>query len=199
MGWHTRVSRFGSVHQVFHQKDVNSCGPSCALMLYQRMRGVKLDKDDSYKGYDAYGNQNHGQRQGAAVGGAYDGSAGTWFDDMARLMRNSLGESCKPFQGTFQECTDLALLFVRDGVSILGSIGWYNNNQRNGGHWIVLDRVENLFGKKYMVASDPGDGHVHVSSITKGQPFSYRPDYGQGPNSGFLDGLVYFPDRARYN
>jgi len=195
MGWHLRVSRFGSSHQVFKQQDTDSCGPSCALMLFQRLRGVKLSKGDSYRGYDAYGNENFGTRNGIAEGAAYDGSNGTWFNDMSRMLRNTLGEECRSYRGTFQECTDFALARVRNGAVAVGSIGWYNAGQRNGGHWVIFDQVSSFRSTKYMVTSDPADGHVHVYSITANTPFSYHPDYGNGRMQGVLDGLIYFPNR----
>ena len=126
MGWHLRVSRFGSTHHVFHQENVNACGTACALMLFQRLRGVKLNSQDVYRGYDAYGNQQFGTRAGAAVGANYDGSAGTWYDDMARYLRNSLGMPCTSYQGSHQECAKSALQTVGDGGVVLASIGWYD-------------------------------------------------------------------------
>jgi hypothetical protein len=89
MGWHLRVSRFGSTHHVFRQENDNACGMACALMLFQRLRGVKLNSQDAYRGYDAYGNQV-GTRAGAAVGAIYDGSAGVWCTAAIRNVPSSL-------------------------------------------------------------------------------------------------------------
>jgi hypothetical protein len=203
MGWHLRVSRFGSTHHVFHQENVNACGTACALMLFQRLRGVKLNSQDVYRGYDAYGNQQFGTRAGAAVGANYDGSAGTWYDDMARYLRNSLGMPCTSYQGSHQECAKSPLQTVGDGGVVLASIGWYDTLvkgtfiagrfSRNGGHWVLFDKVSSFAGTRYMVASDPGDGHVQVFPIRENSAFWYEPDYGRGTRGGILDGLVHFP------
>ena len=192
MGWHHRMSRFMTTHHVFEQEADNSCGPSCALMLFQRARGVKLNAMDSYKGYDGYAAKG-------PVTSAYDGSAGTWYEDMARYIRNVLAEPTKAFRGTFADCTDFALLAVRNKCPALASIGWYTGGTRNNGHWVIFDKVESFSNSRYMIASDPGDGHLHVFPITKGQPFHYQPDYGQGIMNGILDGVIYFPNQMDYS
>jgi hypothetical protein len=202
MGWHLRVSRFGSTHHVFRQENDNACGMACALMLFQRLRGVKLNSQDAYRGYDAYGNQV-GTRAGAAVGAIYDGSAGVWGVDMARYLRNSLGMPCTSYHGSYQECAEFALQTVGDGGVVLASIGWYDTfvkgtfiagrSSQNGAHWVLFDKVSSFAGTRYMVASDPGDGHVHVFPIRENSAFWYEPDYGDGMRGGILDGLVHFP------
>jgi hypothetical protein len=161
-------------------------------MLFQRLRGVTLEKVDSYRGYDAYGNQNFGNDRSGPVGASYNSSTRTGFADMSRYLRNVLGEPCTYYLGTSDRCTDYALKTVKDGAVAVGSIGWYPGAGRKGGHWVIFDRVSSFAGTKYMVASDPWDSHVHVFPVRAGQSFFYEPDYGSGPRPGILDGLVYF-------
>src|ERR1700751_5411126 len=140
-------------------------------MLFQGLRGVTLEKVDSYRGYDAYGNQNFGNDRSGPVGASYDSSTRTAFSDMSRYLRNVLGQPCTYYLGTSDRCTDFALKTVKDGAVAVGSIGWYPGAGRKGGHWVIFDRVSSFAGNKDMVASDPWDGQVHVFPVRAGQSF----------------------------
>ncbi len=187
MGWHFRVCRFGHTHYVFKQEADESCGPSCALMLFQRLRNVKLDSLDSYKGFASYG-------QGGAKGD-YNGAVGTGGNDMARFLRNVLGQSCVYKRGTAQELTDGVLANLRRKRPVVFGVMWVDEhgNHTRGGHWIVADKVTKFLGKQYVCASDPGDGHVHVVEFRDGIQTYYQPEYGSTQDDSDLDDYIEFP------
>ena len=187
MGWHLRVCRFGHAHYVFKQEADESCGPSCALMLFQRLRNVRLDALNSYRGFSSYG-------QGGAHGG-YDGSNPTGGNDMARFLRNVMGQACVYKRGTAQELTDGVLANLRGGKPVVFGVMWVDEdgNHTRGGHWVVADRVAKFLGKTYVCACDPGDGHVHVTEFRAGIQTYYQPRYGGRQDDSDLDDYIEFP------
>jgi len=46
----------------------------------------------------------------------------------------------------------------------------------SGGHWVVVDTVNNFFGTLYASVNDPWDADVHITPITRGTTVRYSAD-----------------------
>jgi hypothetical protein len=192
MGWFLRLTRFASAHAVYAQEKENSCGPSCILMT-----NFKLKKGLMFAGLQASAAVNVVPVVGGFVGptlakasigmavkteptvykiyakhaglASYDGTA---YSDCSFFpaVLNELGlgqwETHWAGPGGVAKATREA---VKAGAPVIVLIEW----GAGGRHFICVDETFEVFGTTYATVCDPGDGQVHVVTLTDGQNFVY--------------------------
>lgn len=210
MGWFFRLTRFASAHAVYAQEKNNSCGPSCILMT-----NFKMKKGLMFAGLQASAAVNAVPVIGSHVGptlakaaidyavkteptvykvyakhaglSAYDGTA---YSDCAFFpaVLNELGlgnwETHWAGETGIPKATKDA---VKAGAPVIILIAWTGG----GAHFICVDEVFEMFGTTYATVCDPGDGQVHVVTLTDGQKFVYAA--GDKPVSFSFTGHFTYP------
>ncbi len=178
MAWFTRFTRFGDVHSVYSQEAEDSCGIACVMMCVYKINKLSPGKASKYKEdqiYDIYGKQ---------AGETYDGSSYTYA--------NYLADTLNQLNCGVWEAANIGPSAVSDalvstvGVEIPGAGPIYNAlshgrplivltkwTANGGGHFVVVDSVNNVLGKLYASVCDPWDGDVHVAPFKPGANFQY--------------------------
>jgi hypothetical protein len=176
MAWFTRFTRFGDVHFVFGQELGNTCGPSSALMCYTKI--MKLSPGATMYG-ESHVMEKHYQKW---YGKPYDGAKeGTWPEGLVYAL-NQMGcgrwrqDSYSPVQATaaiekFVGVADSSFGPIVSATPIILGVNWDGST---ASHWVCIDTVRDIFGRKYATICDPWDANVHVQRIKSGDPFVYE-------------------------
>ena len=187
MAWQKRTCRFLHTHWVFHQEGDESCGPSCGLMIAQRLRGTRMNAEDSYVGMEGYG--MHKQ-----VGTYQPNQRPTDGDEMARYLKMMLGKTTQyvnPRLASQVKSGVLANLNANPSKPVVMGVMWlgaHGKTENRGGHWICVDRVTQFMGSTYVCVCDPGDGHVHPIKWNDLGSLVYKPQY--STHGGQLDDYI---------
>lgn len=190
MAWFTRFTRFGDTHLVYAQEAENSCGIACVMMCVfkiNKLRPGATAVHEEQRIYQVY--DRHFQRMAPAqrAGTPYDGSiytyagilaatlndlnCGTW--EAVCLNENAVSQAIVNAVGTDIVTGTLAgaaINALTRGYPIILLTRW----DQGGGHFIVVDTVNNFFGRLYASVCDPWDGNVHITHFSTGQPFVYE-------------------------
>ena len=178
MAWFNRMTRFGNFHSVYAQEAEDSCGIACVMMCVYKINKLSPNKEASYvedQIYNVYGRQAHT---------SYNGSSYTYAEYLAATL-NQL--NCGAWQASYVGPNAVADAMVDTlGVDIVGGsalanalmrgkpiitlVNWTDNG---GGHFVVVDTVNNLLGSLYASVCDPWDGDVHVVPFKQGTAFRY--------------------------
>lgn len=175
MAWFSRVSRFGDVHMVFGQERQISCGVACVIMAAFKINkiapGTKalfsesdiLAKATAMFGPNPLGADGFNNPQILQVLNHPDLNMPRWT--LARLKPDEVPGKIIREVGV----TDGFGPTITVKPMVVG-IDWTGG----GGHWVVVDTVRTLFGKKYATVCDPWDANVHVVPLEENQTFNYR-------------------------
>jgi hypothetical protein len=177
MAWFTRFTRFGDVHLVYAQEKGCSCGIASVLMTVFKVNkfvpGHKaLHKEKEI--YKVYGRVSHTR---------YDGTSYSYANYLASTLNKlrcghwvaqdlgSAGVSKAIVNACGKEIVGLGPIVnaVRHRYPIIVLVGW----NHGGAHFVVVDTVNDLFGKLYASVCDPWDGDVHITPLQVGHPFHY--------------------------
>jgi hypothetical protein len=177
MAWFTRFTRFGDVHNVYAQEADDSCGIACVMMCVYKInklspgKAAKYHEDQIYKVY------------GQQAGGTYDGSSYTYANYLADTL-NQL--NCGGWKAENVGPSNVSRAIVDTlGVDVLGAGPVFNGLKRGrpiiiltnwtggGGHFVVVDIVNNFVGDNFASVCDPWDGDVHVQPFKPNAVFQY--------------------------
>lgn len=200
MAWSKEHSSFGTSHWVFQQEQTMSCGMACALMLFQRIRGVKMEESDARKAFSMY---VEGVTHGAA---SHDRNImsphdfhynGVDSDKMKTFLSKVLGVNFN-MESDSSKCVDTVLAKLKNVKQKGGTVavGWFmvleNGSDREvSSHFIVLEGIGTSGAKSCVVLADPGDGKLHEEAITSGAELVYRPK--DKPKHAVLKAVLYYP------
>jgi len=187
MSWFIRVSRYLSVHMIYAQEMPNSCGMASIMMV-----NFKQKRDTMMTGLAAGAQLNNLPLVGPAAGQAlmkaaidyavksepevykeytkvtgspYDGSGYSDCLFFPKVLKNlGLGEWEAVYVGPtgFSAAAKAATA----KAPIICQVRW-----ANGAHFVVIDEYH--FGDG--MVNDPGDGELHVTSMTDGNAVTYTP------------------------
>jgi hypothetical protein len=192
MSWFLRLTRFGSAHAVYAQEKENSCGPSCILMT-----NFKLKKGLMFAGMAAAAEMEVVPVIGSYLGGTLSQAAIDYAVKTEPMVYKVYAKhaglasydgtaysSCKYFPAVLDELglgqweafwageagvAQAAIDAVNKGAPVIVLIAW----QGGGAHFICIDSIYEYFGNTYATVCDPGDGEVHVVTLTGGSKFTY--------------------------
>lgn len=187
MAWFTRFTRFGDTHMVYVQEAENSCGIASVMMVVFKVnklspgRQAVHNEQAVYRAYD-----RHFQTMLPAVRGgtAYDGSIYTYASVLARTLNDlncgtwearNIGEGAVSQAIVDSVGTDIVggnpiVNTLNRGTPIILLTRWWVG----GGHFVVVDTVNNFLGTLYASVCDPWDGNVHITEFAPGQSFHYE-------------------------
>lgn len=160
------------MHLVYAQEQDNSCGIACVMMTVFKINKLSLStavhaEKDIYKVYSK------------VSGSTYDGSSYSYANHLASTLNKlSVGTWTAKYVGPSNVARTILnkvgtvsavtgpTVFVKP---IIVLVGWTDG----GAHFVVVDTVRNLAGRKYATVCDPWDGNVHVTRLRKGNPLAY--------------------------
>lgn len=188
MSWFIRVSRYLSVHMIYAQEMPNSCGMASIMMV-----NFKMKRDTMMAGLATGAKLSSIPLVGAAAGQAvmkaaidyavktepevykeytkvtgspYDGSSYSNAKFFPKVLKNlGLGdwECVNVGEAGFAAASKAA---TEKGAPVIGHVKW-----NKGAHFVVID--EHHFGNG--MVNDPGDGELHVTTMTDGSAITYTP------------------------
>jgi hypothetical protein len=227
MAWFARVTRFGQAHMCYAQEASDSCGIASSIMVNFKLKAGSLNAGgfaDTL--FPSMGSQNgqllgKGNEKGTTlaeqqvyklVSSTYDGTVGTTGAQVAALLNKlkiGVWRSIDPAQS--DKIAQIVVNCYRRGWPTIIGNSWYKADHKTkagGGHWVVVDTINSVFGTMYASICDPITGNVHVTEFAVGKDFIYDPSnpigweapidnykaYGDGYKSkGYskMDGVVY--------
>lgn len=187
MAWFTRFTRFGDSHIVYAQEEENSCGIASVMMVVFKINKLRPGRqaihreEEIYRVYDRHWQRAYPGRRG---GTPYDGSIYTYASVLASTLNDlncgrwearNLGEgnvaqAIVDSVGTDIVGTSPIVNALTRGTPIILLTKWWVG----GGHFVVVDTVNNFLGTLYASVCDPWDGNVHITRFETGQPFHYE-------------------------
>ena len=187
MAWFTRFTRFGDAHLVYAQEEENSCGIACILMVVFKINKLRPGAQALHQEtqiYRAYDRHFATMRPAVRGGTPYDGSVYTYATILARtlndlncgtweavnLNENAVSQAIVDSVGTDVVGAGPVVNALTRGSPIILLTRW----DVGGGHFIVVDTVNNFLGRLYASVCDPWDGNVHITRFSTGSPFEYE-------------------------
>lgn len=195
MAWFVRVTRFGQAHMCYAQEQSDSCGIACSIMVNFKLKagsiglgtlahalfpsfggitGKLLDRSAKSTAVLAE------QEVYKSVGPHYSGTTGTTGDQVASILnRLHIGtwEGHNRFP-TERIGAEILASYKQGWPTIIGN-SWYKSAKHKslagGGHWVVVDTINEFGGTLYASICDPLTGNVHVTPFEVGKPFRYDP------------------------
>ena len=171
MPWFSRLTRFGDVHFVYSQAAENSCGIASVMMCVFKVNKL-LPARAVHKEQEVY------QVYGNVSGAAYDGSNYSYANHLANTL-NRLNCGNWVYENVGAENVAARITSVCGATSGLGPtvnvspvivlIGWDNG----GAHFVVVDTVRSIMGRKYATVCDPWDAQLRVTHFRSGNNFNY--------------------------
>ena len=187
MAWFTRFTRFGDTHLVYAQEEENSCGIACVMMCVFKINKLRPGSQATYKEteiYKAYDKHFKAMKPNVRGNKAYDGSIYSYATILAKTL-NDL--NCGTWEAKCLAETAVSQAVVDSvGTDIVGAGPLVNSIMRGypiilltrwdqgGGHFIVVDTVNSVFGRLYASVCDPWDGNVHITHFQTGKAFEYE-------------------------
>lgn len=181
MAWFTRITRFGDVQLVYGQEANMSCGLASVMMCVFKINkltpgrtSVTVEKDITQLYTNALGTAYSSQTTGtypqhlATIMNKY--TSGTWRwhntapNDVAATLAKKVGVS-----GAFGPIVNVEPVII--------GVDW----DLGGAHWIVVDTIRDVLGKRYATVCDPWDANVHMQALSTTGPFVYN-----AANGGFM-------------
>jgi hypothetical protein len=190
MAWFLRVTRFASLHAVYAQEQKNSCGIASVMMVNFKEKKGLIAAAASTAAIPIVGSAIAPALTKAALksaiavetevykayaevsGKAYDGSAYTYTDDLAKVL-NKLGIGTWEDKFVGENSVAGAVLDSLTGGSEHPIILLTNWKADGGGHFVVCDEVHDFMGTKYACICDPWNGDVVITSFKRGEAFNY--------------------------
>jgi hypothetical protein len=200
MAWSKEHSSFGTSHWVFQQEETMSCGMACALMIFQRLRGVKLEEADARKAFRMYA---QGVTQGAKshdqnIMSPHDFHCrGVEVDELKSFLSKVLGIPFKavmdPSACAAAVLDNLGSLKQKNRTFAVGNFLVRDNESGRelSSHFIVLDGTYPSAQTTCVVLADPSDGKLHEVAISRDGELVYRPK--DKPKHAVLKALLYYP------
>ena len=187
MAWFTRFTRFGDAHLVYAQEAENSCGIASIMMVVfkiNKFRPGKTALHEEEKIYKAYDKHFKADKPGIRGGKPYDGSVYSY----ASLLGKTLNDlNCGTWEAkNIGEANVSQAVVDSVGTDIVGAGPIVNAATRGypiilltkwdqgGGHFVVVDTVNNFLGTLYASVCDPWDGNVHITKFETGKSFEYE-------------------------
>lgn len=187
MAWFTRFTRFGDAHLVYAQEAQNSCGIACIMMVVFKINKFSPGKQavhEEEKIYKAYDKHFKAEKPGIRGGTPYDGSVYSY----ASLLSKTLNDlNCGTWEAkNIGEANVSQAIVDAVGTDVVGAGPIVNAATRGypiilltrwdqgGGHFIVVDTVNNFLGTLYASVCDPWDGNVHITQFETGKSFEYE-------------------------
>ena len=180
--WQSHSSFLGN-HWIYTQRNSDSCGPSCVMMMIRKRTNMVIKEKDAFLAYDSYGNPTEYSNPRGVVIREYFGDEYTSADRLARTIRTLVGNAR-------HDCTDVNSVgtLIKSGLKngpVIGLVSW----RGGGGHFVMLDAGGVRKGQFYAAACDPWDGAMRLVPIGDSGPVNYMPDYPdtikvQGRNTG---------------
>ncbi len=181
MAWFTRLTRFGDVHLVYGQEANMSCGIASLMMCVFKVNKLKPGSTSVTVEQDIY------KKYAAALGSGYSPeTTGTYPQHLANVL-NGFTSGNWSWHNT--PPNDVAQSLVAK-VGVAGAFGAVAKVEPvilgvdwdlGGAHWVVVDTIRDVFGKRYATICDPWDANVHMQSFATGSPFYY-----DAANGGFM-------------
>lgn len=179
MAWFTRLTRFGDIHSVYAQEAEDSCGIACVMMCVFKINKLSPTRTASYLESqidDIYGKVS---------GTHYDGTSYTYTNYLADTL-NKL--NCGKWESINVGAAGVSAAIIKSvGIDVVGAGPVINYLHRNwpiivlvnwtvggGGHFVVVDTVNDFFGALYASVCDPWDGDVHITRFKEGSPLAYE-------------------------
>ena len=188
MAWFLRVTRFASIHAVYGQEQKNSCGIASVMMVNFKLKKDLIAGAASTVSIPVIGPAiapvltQAALKSAVAVekevykaysdvsGSAYDGSAYTFTDDLAKVL-NKLGIGTWEDKMIGEAGVAGAVLDSMDNdAPIILLTNWKADG---GGHFVVCDQVHNFMGTNYACICDPWNGDVVLTEFKRGEVFNY--------------------------
>jgi hypothetical protein len=182
MGWFSRFTRFGDAHMVYGQERDNSCGLASIMMCVFKINKLTPGKQALHTeneviktftdtlGYAPQVATNQvGTNGGELVKVLNKLNVGKWEyhqcgeAGVAGEIIDSVGTDIFSFGAAA-----IANAIAR-GQPIICGTDW----DVTGGHWVVVDTVNNFFGTLYASVNDPWDADVHITPIARGSTVRY--------------------------
>lgn len=228
MAWFARLTRFGQAHMCYAQEASDSCGIASSIMVNFKLKAGSAGAGTFAQTlFPSMGSMNGTLLGGGnvksttlaeqqvykMVSSTYDGTTGTVGAQVAALL-NSLHIGVWRFIDPCQSdrIGQIVLDCYRRGWPTIIGNSWYSGpdhaKKAGGGHWVVVDTINKVFGTLYASICDPITGNVHVTEFSPGKDFIYDPSnpigweapvdnykaYAKGYESkGYskMDGVVY--------
>lgn len=198
--WFIRFTRFASAHVVHKQEQVNSCGIACILMINFKMKKglmfAGLAASASVSTVPVIGGHLGGTLSRAAINYAvqteprvyqiYGDVAGTVYDGTSYTNGLSHPEVLRRLGLGNWECVNVGQAgmaaaihaAVSSGAPCIVHVVW----DSGGAHFVCVDETTGFLGTRYAMVNDPGDGDVHVTSLTSGGATRFK----TGTMSGWI-------------
>lgn len=213
MGWFSRFTRFGDAHMVYGQERDNSCGLASIMMVVFKINKLKPGAQALHTenaviktftdtlGYAPQVGTNQAGTTGSELVKVLNKlNVGKWEyhvcgdAGVAGKIMNSVGTDIFSFGSAA-----IANAIGR-GAPIICGTDW----DVAGGHWVVVDTVNNFFGSLYASVNDPWDADVHITPIKRGSTVRYiaekaktswdagglRHEYAAKPSGGKMSDVV---------
>ena len=174
MAWFSRITRFGDVHWVFGQEREISCGVACAIMaafkINKLVPGTKAIFDEDTVLEKAVG----------LLGPNPLGASGLSTAKLVQLLNHP--DLKMPGWRHEQLAPGAVPRKLIDIIGVTNGFGLTINSKPavvgidwkgGGGHWVLVDSIRSLIGKKYATVCDPWDANVHVTSLQTDKTLLY--------------------------
>ncbi|MBV9834639.1 MAG: hypothetical protein JO055_09550 [Alphaproteobacteria bacterium] len=213
MGWFSRFTRFGDAHMVYGQERDNSCGLASIMMCVFKINKLKPGAQALHTenaviktftdtlGYaPQVGTNQAGTTGGELIQVLNKLNVGRW--EYHQCGEGSVAGEIIDSVGTdiFSFGAGAIANAIARGQPIICGTDW----DIRGGHWVVVDTVNNFFGSLYASVNDPYDADVHITPIERGKTVRYiaekaktswdaggvRHEYAAKPTGGKMSDVV---------
>jgi hypothetical protein len=178
MAWFTRVTRFGDVQLVYGQEHGMTCGIASVMMCIFKINKLTPGKSAVTVEQDII------QRYTNALGVGYaPETTGTYPDKLCTVL-NAFTSGTWRWHNTPPNDVTAALV---SKVGVSGAFGPIVNVEPvilgvdwdlGGAHWVVVDTIRDVLGRRYATVCDPWDANVHMQVLPKSGPFVYDAAHG---------------------
>lgn len=178
MAWFSRITRFADVHLVYGQEENMSCGIASVMMCVFKINKLKPGAQALHVEKEIY------DKYSAASGKKYQPSTkGTHPTHLVTVL-NDLDCGTWKWHSLAGAAASQKILDTVGKIEGLGPVVACNpvilgvDWDGGGAHWVVIDTIRIIDGKKYVTICDPWDTNVHIEPIAAGTAFSYDPGKG---------------------